>query len=95
MSAMKKHPKKSISIKHIRSPKVAFDKQVIDKLVQEVIGGRSLSPLKVTKAGYENWDPVYELATPVQPKDALSLAVAKRVQEIRPNENSHMVCYVE
>ena len=92
---MKGLTEKNISVKHIRSPKVTFDRQVIDKLVQEVLGGRNLSPLKVTKAGYENWDPVYELATPVQTKDALSLAVAKRVQEIKPKEHSHIVCYVE
>ncbi len=95
MSIDKKHTEKSISVKHIRSPKIAIDEQLVDKFVQEIFNGRHLNPLKVVTVGYNSWNPVYELASPVRKKDALSLAVAKKARELKPSEYSHIVCYVD
>lgn len=85
---------KSVNVKHIKSPRIALDEQLVNKLVQEILEGRDLQPLNVINTGFDGIKPIYELLSPNNIKDALMLSIAKKAGRLKPNKHSFLDCLI-
>ena len=88
------YSRRNINVEEIYFPEAIINNQIVDDSVEKILSGKSLEPLKITEGKQDQLDYIYQLASPITLRDILSLAVAKRVRELRPNKYSYVLCHV-